>query len=187
MAGLQQNGGKFSYIPLNDLKLYTGPPVHWKVVPDILQAHKIVRSSGVPNFLNAIIPVVTQLNPNRWQYHLRHYWDKQLTDFIRYGFPLDCDRKHKLKSTYDNHTLAIEYKDHIDQFIQEELHFGALYGPFDELPFPVHVSSLMTRAKQNSDKRCTIMDLSWPKGSSVHNAIHKFKYLDTYLLYYIRP
>ena len=32
-------------------------------------------------------------------------------------------------------------------------------------------------AKQNSDKRCTIMDLSWPKGASVNNAIHKFKYI----------
>ena len=43
----------------------------------------------------------------------------------------------------------------------------------------------MTRAKQNSDKRCTIMEISWPKGASVKNAIHKFKYLDTYfaLLY----
>ena len=38
----------------------------------------------------------------------------------------------------------------------------------------------MTRPKQNSEKRCTIMDLSWPKGASVNNAIHKFRYLDTY-------
>ena len=29
------------------------------------------------------------------------------------------------------------------------------------------------------------MDVSWPKGASVNNAVHKFKYLDTYfaLLY----
>ena len=38
----------------------------------------------------------------------------------------------------------------------------------------------MTRAKQNSDKRHTIMDLSWPKGASVNDAICKFKYLDSY-------
>ena len=72
LACLQQSGGQFGYTPLNDLIVYTGPPVHWKVVPDILQAHKIVCSSGVPNFLNARISVVTQLNPDRWQYHLRH-------------------------------------------------------------------------------------------------------------------
>ena len=38
----------------------------------------------------------------------------------------------------------------------------------------------MTRAKQNSDKRRTIIDLSWPKRASVNNAIHKYKYLDSY-------
>ena len=62
-----------------------------------------------------------------------------------------------------------------------ELRYGATYGPFKELPFPVLVSPLMTKAKQNSDKHCTIMDLSWPKGAFINNAIHKFKYLDKYL------
>ena len=70
-------------------------------------------------------------------------------------------------------------------FFQEELQYGALYGPFDELPFPVHLSPLMPRAKQNSDKQSPIMDLNWPKGASVNNTIPKFKNLDTYfaLLY----
>ena len=38
----------------------------------------------------------------------------------------------------------------------------------------------MTREKQNSTNHRTIMDLSWPKGSSVNDAIHKCKYLDSY-------
>ena len=38
----------------------------------------------------------------------------------------------------------------------------------------------MTREKQNSDSQGTIMDLSWPKGFSVNDAIHKCKYLDSY-------
>ena len=38
----------------------------------------------------------------------------------------------------------------------------------------------MTREKQNSTNRRTIMDLSWPKGFSVNEAIHKYKYLDSY-------
>ena len=38
----------------------------------------------------------------------------------------------------------------------------------------------MTREKQNSASRRTIMDLSWPKGFSVNDAIHKCKYLDSY-------
>ena len=85
-----------------------------------------------------------------------------------------------LQPTYDNHASAIQYSEQIDQYISEELTYGAIYGPFDQLPFSVHISPLMTRPKQNSDKRHTIMDLSWPKEASINNAVHKFRYLDTY-------
>ena len=68
----------------------------WEKVPDILQARKIIRQSGVPNFLKARIPVATQLNPDTWSFYLQDYWDKQLPDLIRYGFPLDFDRKNIL-------------------------------------------------------------------------------------------
>ena len=42
------------------------------------------------------------------------------------------------------------------------------------------MSPLMTREKQNSTDRRTIMDLSRPKGFSVNDDIHKCKYLDSY-------
>ena len=180
IACLAQNGGDFGYIPLNDLKIYQGPHIVWNKIPDILEAHKIIRDSGAPNFLKSRIPVPTQLNPQRWYFHLRNYWDKQLPDLINYGFPLDFDRNSILQPTYENHTSANQYRDQIDEYLAEELSHGAIYGPFKQLPFPVHISPLMTRPKQNTDKRRTIMDLSWPKGASVNTSIHKFKYLDTY-------
>ena len=175
-ACIAQNGGQFGYIPLQDLKIYEGPPAHWDRVPDILQAHKIIRQSGVPNVLKARIPIATQLNPDKWSDHLQGHWDKQLPDLIRYGFPLDFDRQNIFQSTYDNHASATQHVDQIDHYWHEELKYGAIYGPFKKLPFPVHISPLMTRPKQNSENRRTIMDLSWPKGASVNNAIHKFKY-----------
>ena len=177
-ACIAQNGGDFGYIPLNDLKIYHGPDIFWENIPDILEAHKIICDSGVPNFFKSRIPVPTQLNPERWYFHLQDYWDQQLPDLINYGFPLDFDRKFKLQPTY--HTSAIQYVEHIGQYLSEELKYGAIYGPFKQLPFPVHISPLMTRPKQNTDKRLAIMDLSWPKGASINSAIHKFKYLDTY-------
>ena len=78
---------------------------------------------------------------------------------IKYGFDLDIDRNYKLQPTYENHTSAIQYVNQIDNYLAEELRYGAIYGPFKELSFPSHVSSLMTRATKNSDKRHTIMDL----------------------------
>ena len=38
----------------------------------------------------------------------------------------------------------------------------------------------MTREKQNSAVRRTIVEISWPKGASVNDFVHKCKYLDTY-------
>ena len=69
-ACIKQNGHQFGYIPLNDLKLYRGPEDIWKNAPSILQAHKFMRQSRVPHFLNCRIPVKTQLNPDRWRYYL---------------------------------------------------------------------------------------------------------------------
>ena len=68
---------------------------------------------------------------------------------------------------------------------KEELSHKAIIGPFEELPGSFHISPLMTRDKQDSDKKRTIMDLSWPKGHSVNNGVSKEKYLGTqYTLHY---
>ena len=63
-------------------------------------------------------------------------------------------------------------------YIEEELKFGALKGPFESNPIPVaHNSPLMSRPKPNSDAHCVIMDLSWPKRASVNDGIDKNGYL----------
>ena len=98
-ACISQNGGDFGYIPLQDLTIYNGPQISWGRVPDLLEAHTIIRNSGAPNFLIARIPVATQLNPDKWYFHLRDYWDRQLPDLIKYGFPLDFDRSKPLQPT----------------------------------------------------------------------------------------
>ena len=65
-ACVHQNGDNFGYIPLNDLRVYKGPQIQWKSLPDIWQANKLIRETKVPNFLNCRIPVKTQLNPDKW-------------------------------------------------------------------------------------------------------------------------
>ena len=51
-----------------------------------------------------------------------------------------------------------------------------MYGPFEETPITVDISPFMTRAKENSDKRLTIVDLIWPKHASVNNSLKKNRY-----------
>ena len=168
-----QNGHDFGFIPLTDVKTYEGPPITWNKPTDILEAHSIICNSGVPNFLKCRITFQTQLRPKVWAQKLKDYWDQQLPDLIAFGFPLDFDRANRLTPTLENHASAKEHIQHIDQYIKEELTYGALYGPYESVPFQVHISPLMTSEKQNYDKRRTIVDLSWPKGHSVNAGVQK--------------
>ena len=49
---IQQTYKEIGFIPFTNLHLYTGPEKQWEVIPDVIQAHKIIKSSGMPNFLS---------------------------------------------------------------------------------------------------------------------------------------
>ena len=116
----EQLGNKFGCFPLSPVLLYNGNPRHRSEVSDVLQAHRHIRQSGVPNFLGLRIPVKTQLNIPAWQFHLRDYFDQQLLDLIEFGFPLDFERSSSLSSSDDNHTSAIKYPSHVQEYLLEE-------------------------------------------------------------------
>ena len=69
---------------------------------------------------------------------------------------------HRYISTHNNHTLALTEVEHVRQYVEEEHQYQAIIGPFDRVPCSLHISPLLTMAKQDSDKKRTIMDLSWP-------------------------
>ena len=85
---LKQPGGHFGCIPLKDFQLYTGSENVWQSVPDIFQAHHLIRSSGVPNFMDQRIPVASNLSIPSWRQLLCDYFDQQLVDLIQFGFSL---------------------------------------------------------------------------------------------------
>ena len=149
----------FGFIPKGTLKLYDGDPGVCNSIPDIISAHLLVKESGLikatgkPNYLAAKIPVVSQLNIDKWSSHISEYWDVQLLDLLEYGFPLDVDRSTLLSSTETNHTSALQNSHHVKSYIQEELSFQAMLGPFQAKPISVHVSPLLVRDKQVSLKK----------------------------------
>ena len=151
---------KFGFCPLTPLKPYMGEPVHWDVCPADLEVHALITATGKPNFLPARIPVRSQLNSNSWRSYLSDYWDVQLPDLLEYGFPLDVDRGTLLTSTETNHASALQNSQHVESYIQEELSFQAMLGPFQAKPISLHVSPLMVRDKQDLFNKRTIMDLS---------------------------
>ena len=175
----EQIGTKFGCIPSNHIALFDGTPTYWEKIPDIIQAHKLIRDSGLPNFLGMRIPVSTRLKVENWRHYLAEYFDQQLPDLIEFGFPLDFDRKQALGFTEDNHPSAKQFPEDIEAYISEEVSYGAMMGPFNEPPFPLHISPFLTRDKPGSGTRRTIMDLSWPKKGSVNDGVSSNEYLGT--------
>ena len=128
--------------------------------------------------MQACISVTSQLNIEVWQELLKDYWDQQLLQWLRFGFPLDFNRNGQLHCEGGNHSSATQYPKDVDAYIQEESMYGAILGPFKENPIKnSHTSPFMTRNKPNYDRRRVIIDLSWPLGASVNAGIGK----DTYL------
>ena len=84
---------------------------------------------------------------------------------------MDFSRESKIISTEENH--ALQNPQHVQAYIDEELSLKAMFGPFKNKPIPLHISRLMVRDKQDSSKKRTIMDLSWPKGASVNASVKK--------------
>ena len=175
----EQIGTKFGCIPSNHIALFDGTPTYWEKIPDIIHAHRLIRDSGLPNFLGLRIPVGTRLKVQNWRHYLSDYFDQQLPDLIEFGFPLDFDRKQVLGITEDNHPSAKQFPQDIEAYISEELSYGAMMGPFHEPPFPLHISPFLTRDKPGSGTRRTIMDLSWPKNGSVNDGVASSEYLGT--------
>ena len=107
------------------------------------------KNSALPNFMALRIPVTSQLKIPAWKKYLDQYWDKQFVDLLEFGFPLDFDRNITLNSTEVNHNSALQYPDHVQAYLEDEIKYGAIYGPFDTVPFPCHVSPFLTRDKPN--------------------------------------
>ena len=169
-----QTGTMFSFVPLTPLQTYQGPTIELNSIPDVIQAHKIVRQTGLPNFMAVRVPVHSKLNVENWKKILSNYWDKQLIDLLTF------DRSHLLNTTVGNHKSAQQFPEQVQEYLDTEISHGAILGPFKDLPFKIHISPLMTRPKQDSCKCSTILDLNWPKGASVNAGVTPDVYLGTY-------
>ena len=62
------------------------------------------------------------------------YWDRQLLDLLKYGFPLEFNRSCNLDKYTGNHSSATDFPGDIEAYLQEELSYGALLGPFETHP-----------------------------------------------------
>jgi hypothetical protein len=85
-----------------------------------------------------------------------------------------------------NHGSALQFPAEVDNYFRDEIHFGAMLGPFPDAPFPdapfpdLHCSPLMTATKDGNKCRI-IVDLSFPSpaGHAVNFSVNKISYVGT--------
>ena len=92
---------------------------------------------------------------------------------MEFGLRLDLNRSFELQSTEENHASGRDHVYDIQCYIQKELNQGAMLGPFDQKPIPLHISPFMTMEKLDCEVRCTIVDLSWPENILVNAGVQK--------------
>ena len=147
----------------------------------LVHLHRCVLAFGQYNFLGARLPVPSSLNLPLWRSKLRDYDDYAVCDFLEFGWPVGLNYASSLSTDQfsRNHKGATDFPSAVDSYLSLELERGAVIGPFSSNPFsrPIVISPLNSVPKPQSFERQMILDLSWPTGSSINDAIPDRVYL----------
>lgn len=141
-----------------------------------LYPHDDVRAVGLPNCLSSKIPLKSSLKVENWAAMARHAQiDDVFIQMLKYGFPLQFIGERVPTHFQDNHASALNFQNHIEQYLQKETSELAMLGPLNEHPFQGsnYSSPMMTRPKQGSQKRRVIVDLSYPEGQGINSQVIK--------------
>ena len=138
-----------------------------------------VRNTGLPNVLQARVPIQTGLNISAWEEMTTgHQDDSWVLQCLKYGFPIQYTGG-PINNISPNHPSAVNHPTHIKDYIDVETQSGAMSGPFSTPPFTpwCNISPLMTRDKSTPGKKRVIVDLSYPHGSSVNDMVSKNNFM----------
>ena len=108
-----------------------------------------------------------------WRALLQDYEDRVICDFLEFGWPLGYTNQTFPVFDLRSHRGALTFPSAVQEYIRSEISLGRVAGPFAATPFHdgFVVSPLNTVAKRDCNERRVIVDLSWPRGSSVNDGI----------------
>ncbi len=149
-----------------------------------MRVHVSVRASGKPNYKGLKIPVSSGLKLEEWSNLLVSYRDKIIVQYLMYGWPIGAySNVPSSNAVPRNHAGARDFPQDVLRYLHKEVSLGASLGPFAINPMPgkAHLSPLNSVPKKGSQTRRIIVDLSFPPGRSVNDAIHKNFYEGEFL------
>ena len=140
--------------------------------------HATLQRATGPNAFTLQQQVPSGLNIPEWRSRLRNYSDTHLCDFLEFGWPVGYRSQSFPKSSPNNHGSATHQPHIVQGYLDKEIALGALCGPFPSNPLdrPLTVSPLQV-AVGRSGKPRVVIDLSFPRGSSVNDGIPRDSYL----------
>ena len=161
----------------DDYPVYPAAGV-WSVA-DYCSANKAIRNSNCPNARGVRIPIPTSLNIGYLERNLVDYFDKEVIEFMKYGWPLSVDSYNVDSVVFSNHRSALDYSGQIDKWLKKAFNKSSVIGPLEVNPFdhPCIVSPLASVPKSEGEDRRIILNCSCPKGKSVNDLIKKQSYL----------
>ena len=150
------------------------PGIDTKDSEQYLKLAKTITESGVSNYRQVRVPIKSDLNIEAWRRQLYDYKDQVLLQYLEYGFPLSIKESKSLtEQSIINHSSATQHHQAVSSYLAKESHFGAIVGPILKVQdYAIHCSPLLTRPK-DVDRHRVILDLSYPKGSSLNDQVDK--------------
>ena len=129
-----------------------------------LEQVTLCREAALPNMDGARIPLLYPSFPaDTWRRALDSYFDAdELVAAITFGWDIDFTESPRPKDAKRNNASALQYPEHCLHYVNKELVFGSLIGPFrpDEIPFPFFRSPFGSVDKKQSVWRRTVTDCS---------------------------
>ncbi len=126
-----------------------------------------LQNSVLPNVLGARQRIKTGLAVDQWSHLLANYWDIQLLDFIKYGFPMEVNPLNFApnQGVY-NHPSANEFPNDVCKYLKTEIEHGAILGPFRTPPHQratllTHDDTRKTELCQSQSYSRSIMASQW--------------------------
>ncbi len=183
------NKSKYSSLHWDDTGTKVVPKGHVKLFESqqsdftltMLKIHELVKKSAKANFEGLQILVQSYIYCNFLDMELIDYEDRVIAKLMRFGAPISHERGiiEARETTHKNHSGAILFPEDIGKYIKKEQKYKSILEPIISNPFASHIqlSPLDLKPKDDSEERRVIVDLSFPKWSSVNSGISKDHYL----------
>ena len=87
----------------------------------VVIAHMLASRFSQPNSFRAGAPVYTQLNIPVWRAYLKEQANRNVADFLEFGWSINYAASVMPMPTRQNHQSALTYPDHMEHYLHTEL------------------------------------------------------------------